>query len=107
MEESYPILEECAEVGRRTGAWAPALVALCHLAHQDAERGDLESAERRAREALAYADEPRRVPPRCRRHSGLAQVLVARGQLDEAQAHADRGSGSPGAGAASPRSPTA
>jgi LuxR family maltose regulon positive regulatory protein len=94
MEESYPILEECAEVGRRTGAWAPALVALCHLAHQDAERGDLESAERRAREALAYADEESHAeyPHAAGGHSGLAQVLVARGQLDEAQAHADRGS---------------
>jgi LuxR family transcriptional regulator, maltose regulon positive regulatory protein len=93
MEESYPVLEECAEVGRRTGAWAPALVALCHLAHQDAERGDLDSAERRAREALAYADEESHAeyPHAAGGHSGLAHVLAARGQLDEAQAHADRG----------------
>ena len=93
MAESYPILEECAEVGRRTGAWSPALVALCHLAHQDIERGDLESAERRAREALAYADEESHAeyPHAAGGHSGLAQVLGARGLLDEAQAHADRG----------------
>jgi LuxR family maltose regulon positive regulatory protein len=93
MDESHPILEECADVGRRTGAWAPALVALCHLAHQDVERGDLDSAERRAREALAYAEEESHseYPHAAGGHSGLAQVLAARGRLDEAQAHADRG----------------
>jgi LuxR family maltose regulon positive regulatory protein len=93
MPESYPVLEECAEVGRRTGAWAPALVALCHLAHQDIERGDLDSAERRAREALAYADEESHAeyPHAAGGHSGLAQVLAEQGRLDEAQAHADRG----------------
>ncbi len=93
MEESYPILEECAEVGRRTGAWAPALVALCHLVYQDVERGDLDSAERRAREALTYADEESHAeyPHAAGGHSGLAQVLAARGLLDEAQAYADRG----------------
>ncbi|HEX2503103.1 MAG TPA: LuxR C-terminal-related transcriptional regulator [Miltoncostaeaceae bacterium] len=93
LAEATPILEECAEVGRRTGAWAPALVALCHLADQEVERGDLESAERRAREALAYAEEESHAeyPHAAGAHTGLAQVVAARGDLDAAQAHADRG----------------
>lgn len=93
MDEASPVLAECADVGRRTGAWAPALVALCHLADQAAERGDLDSAERFAREALAYAEEDRHAeyPHAAGAHTGLAQALAGRGDLDAAQRHADRG----------------
>lgn len=93
MDEAYPVLEEAVTVGRRTGAWAPALVALCHLAEQDVARGDLDSAERRAREALDHAEEERHAeyPHAAGAHSGLAQVLLARGERDEAQRLADRG----------------
>jgi LuxR family maltose regulon positive regulatory protein len=93
MDEAYPVLEEAVDVGRRSGAWAPALVALCHLADQDVARGDLDSAERRAREALAHAEEERHAeyPHAAGAHSGLAQVLAARGDLEGAQREADRG----------------
>ena len=93
MDESYPILEECAAAGRRTGAWAPALVALCHMADQDVARGAIDSAEARAREALAYAEEESHseYPHAAGAHTGLAQVLAARGELEAAQAYADRG----------------
>jgi LuxR family maltose regulon positive regulatory protein len=92
-DEAHPVLVECADIGRRTGAWAPALVALCHLADQEVERGDLEAAERFAREALAYAEQESHAeyPHAAGAHSGLGQVLAARGELDAAQAHADRG----------------
>jgi LuxR family maltose regulon positive regulatory protein len=93
MDESYPILEECADVGRRTGAWAPALVALCHMADQDVGAGDLVAAERHAREALDYAEDELHAeyPHAAGAHTGLARVLAARGDLEAAQAHADRG----------------
>ena len=93
MDESYPILEECADVGRRTGAWAPALVALCHMADQDVGAGDLLAAERHAREALDYAEEELHAeyPHAAGAHTGLARVLAARGELDAAQAFSDRG----------------
>lgn len=93
VDESRPVLEECADVGRRTGASAPALVALGHLAQQDVARGELASAERRAREALAYAEEESHseYPHAAGGHSALAQVVAARGDLEAAQAEADRG----------------
>ena len=93
MDESYPILEECADVGRRTGAWAPALVALCHMADQDVGAGDLVAAERHAREALDYAEDELHAeyPHAAGAHTGLARVLAARGDLEAAQAFADRG----------------
>ena len=101
-DEAYPILVECADIGRRTGAWAPALVALCHLADQEVERGDLESAERYSREALAYAEQESHAeyPHAAGAHTGLAQVLAARGDLDAAQAQADRGAELAGRGRA-------
>lgn len=93
MDEARVALEECAAVGRRTGAWAPALVALCHLADQEAQAGDLDAAERHAREALAYAEEESHseYPHAAGAHTGLAQVLAGRGDLEGAQAQADRG----------------
>jgi LuxR family maltose regulon positive regulatory protein len=93
MDEAHQVLEEAVDAGRRSGAWAPALVALCHLAEQDVARGDLESAERRAREALEHAEQERHAeyPHAAGAHTGLAQVHAARGELDEAQRQADRG----------------
>jgi LuxR family maltose regulon positive regulatory protein len=101
-DEAYPILVECADIGRRTGAWAPALVALCHLADQEVERGDLEAAERYSREALAYAEQESHAeyPHAAGAHTGLAQVLAGRGDLEAAQAHADRGAELAGRGRA-------
>ena len=93
LDDAAPVLEEAVEAGRRVRSWAPTLVALCHLAEYDLLRGDLDSAERRAREALRYAEEERHAefPHAAGAHTALAQVLVARGDVDEAWREAARG----------------
>jgi LuxR family maltose regulon positive regulatory protein len=94
LDEAAPVLEEAVDAGRRSRAWAPALVALCHLADHDLRRGDVDTAEQRAREALRFAEEERHAefPHAAGGHTVLAQVLVARGDLDEAWREAVRGS---------------
>jgi LuxR family maltose regulon positive regulatory protein len=93
MDEAHDVLEEAVEAGRRSGASAPALVALCHLADQEVALGELDSAERRAREALALAEQERHAeyPHAAGAHSGLAQVHAARGELEAATREAARG----------------
>ena len=93
LDEATPVLEEAVDAGRRSRAWAPALVAECHLADYDLRRGDIDSAERRAREALRLAEEERHAefPHAAGGHTVLAQILAARGDLEEAWREAARG----------------
>ncbi len=94
LDGAAPVLAEAVDAGRRSRAWAPALVALCHLAERDLRLGGVDSAERRAREALRFAEEERHAefPHAAGGHTVLAQVLVARGDLDGAWREALRGS---------------
>lgn len=94
LDGAAPVLEEAVEAGRASRSWATALVALCHLCDQDILRGDVGGAERRAREALGLAEEERHseYPHAAGAHTGLAQALAARGDLEAALPAAARGS---------------
>lgn len=91
-DEAYPVLEECLVVGAPICARAVAVVALCHLAGTDVERGDLDLAERRAREAIEMAGEERHAeyPHAAGAHAALAQALSRRGEHAAAAEQADR-----------------
>ena len=93
LPTSRPVLEEAVTVGRATGSWAPALVALCHLVEHAMAAGDVDGAEALAREALAYAADERHAeyPHAAGAHTGLARVLAARGDAEGALREAERG----------------
>jgi LuxR family maltose regulon positive regulatory protein len=92
LEEAYLVLEEGVEVGRRVGAWSPALVCQCHLSEAEFRRGDVDAAERRALDALDMAERERHAeyPHAAGAHAALARVLAARGDLAAGRAEADR-----------------
>ncbi|WP_217924296.1 LuxR C-terminal-related transcriptional regulator [Miltoncostaea oceani] len=92
LDEAYGVLEECIAVGTAAGARAVTVVALCHLASDDLERGDVAAAERRAREAIDMAAEERHAeyPHAAGAHAALAQALAHRGEHGAAREEADR-----------------
>ena len=91
-DEAYPVLEECVAVGTRAGARAVVVVALCHLADTDVDRGRVDRAEQRAREAIELAAEERHseYPHAAGAHAALARARSARGEHDAARDEADR-----------------
>jgi LuxR family transcriptional regulator, maltose regulon positive regulatory protein len=76
-----------------SGHAVPASVALSHLAEHHIDDGDLDLAEARARESIELTREIHHAeyPHAAGGHSGLAQVLAARGELDAALREAERG----------------
>ena len=92
QEESYPILEEVVAIADDAGARAAAVVALSHLAAWDVERGEIDLAERRARQSIQLASEERHAeyPHAAGAHAALAQVLSRRGDHPGAREEADR-----------------
>lgn len=92
QEESYPILEEVVAVAEDAGARAASVVALSHLAAWDIERGHVDLAERRAREAIQLASEERHAeyPHAAGAHAALSQALSRRGDHQAAREESDR-----------------
>ena len=93
LDPAAPVLEEAVDAGRRSRAWAPALVASAIWPTTTCAGATSSSAERRAREALRLAEEERHAefPHAAGGHTVLAQVLAARGDLDEAWREAAAG----------------
>lgn len=92
MEEARRIFGDAADIALEHHMMIPALVCIGYLANIAVFMGELDEAERRAREALEIAEQERHgeFPHGSSLHIALARVAMARGQVERAGAEADR-----------------